>query len=165
MSETTYTADQLRAMLRESEAAERKDAEAAKAAFVPVFRFTLLPDDRENNFNRLFEGSGCMYYRLHGEVMNSFEAKAVGATVEGGGASYLYNTLNNRFVGIMGGGRLWLSNGAFAEDEDAWKELSKFIEGRPQGGDVTDLVNRFRDEIAERQAVAKAARTVRLAKN
>ena len=160
MSETTPTTDQLRAMLREAEAAERKAAEDAKAAFVPVFTFTLTPDARQGGFDRLFEGSGCTYYRLHGTLVNADEAKAVGSTVEGGGASYLYNELNNRFVGIMGGGRLWLSNGAFAEDEDAWKALSGYIKDNPEGGDVTNLVNDFRARIARAKADADAARKV-----
>lgn len=153
MSDKTLTPAQLREMLREAEAAERKAADEAKAAFVPVFTFTLLPDKREGNFSRLFEGSGCVYYRLSGTLVNKEEARAVGSTVEGGSMSYLYNTLNHRFVVAMGGGRLWLTNAAFREDEDALSDLSAFIKDNPEGGDVTELVNSHRARITKTSLV------------
>lgn len=128
-------------MLRKQQSDEL--AERRKAVS-PVYAFTLILV--EDSWGRLADDS-CCWYELRGQVLNVRELEAVGARPFEGAMRYLFNRLSGRFVVSGGGGSIflhltpdWRGN----VDTEAFAELAEFVVNNPQGGMVTDIVERYR---------------------
>lgn len=117
---------------------QQRDQQAAFDAVRPVYRFTLLPTD--DKFDKVYDPS-CVFYYLKGEVLNIEEMEAVGKQPFQGGMKYLYNTLSESFVMSTGGGCTFHRR---ENTEALLIDLAEFIATDGNGGDVTEIVNRYR---------------------
>jgi hypothetical protein len=144
MSETTTrTVAEIREELRAAEAREAAEQAARRDAVKPVYKFTLTPE--ASRFDKIYDPT-IVLFKLAGTVTNKAELEAVGAKPDEGGIAYLFNTENGRFVMRTGGGRLWLTGkNSFEEDTDVLQELADYLTDNPTGGDVTEIVTRFRE--------------------
>lgn len=149
MAEGQKSSAELREELKEAERREREAADRLAASVRPVWRFTLLPSDEK--FDKVWDES-VLKYRLQGEIQNREELELVNNPMrnDGGGMTYLFNTLSKRLVMSTGGGTMWLSEG-WGNNEDAIesariarRELEFFLDLQPEGGDVTQIIEDHR---------------------
>lgn len=139
------TLEELRAQVREAEKAERDALEARRTSVKAEYAFTLMPASQIGSFERIMDDS-CVFYRLQSEVLNKEAVEAVGGEHhDKSGGNYLFNKASGKFVMMVGGGRLWLSSSNWQESSEAWELLSAFIVGKPEGGDVTEIVEQYRN--------------------
>jgi hypothetical protein len=117
--------------------AERIDKEIKQMAVVPIYEYTLYQDTASYRVNEIFDSS-CKLYLLTGKVLNHKEMRAVGKTPFEGSMAYLFNTLSGNFVMAVGGGSIFISN------REGWLALSEFVSTHPHGGDVTEIVEKYR---------------------
>jgi hypothetical protein len=143
------TVAELRKELRQAEEREHQDAKARKLVVPIKYRFTILPATESHT--KVYDPA-CRLYAIHGEVVNREEALAAGhydESMRGGGMVYVYNTLTRAIVCSTGGGTIWISDAWYPKDLDgaddrAFDEVNRFLEAYPEGGDITDIVERFR---------------------
>ena len=136
MSES-YTVAELESMLAEARRVEQAAAKARREAVVPEYRFTVEP--ASDNWDRLHDNT-CRFYRLIGEITNEEALREVGAMVPQGGAmKYVYNSGTGKIVCAVGGGTSWPLT------DEGWGLIGDLIAVNPNGGDVTWIVNQFRD--------------------
>lgn len=143
---TTRTIEEIKAELRDAEAAERAAAAERKASVKPVFKFTFTPYPDGGRWDKIYDQS-CLFVRLNGELVNADEMLAAGHSQndldrQGGGMTYLFNRLSGMIVMSTGGGRLWLTH------TESFAALSVWLINSPDGGDCTELVNHLIDEEA-----------------
>jgi hypothetical protein len=111
-----------------------KNVRAAKVK--PDYLFTIVSVVNSLG-DRLYDNS-CLLYKLTGMVKNATELRAVGKTPFEGSMTYLFNTLSGRIVMAVSGGT------TFTNNPECFKELSEFLYTMPRGGDVTEIVNKYR---------------------
>ena len=122
---------------------EDADARAAAAKAVqPVYQFTLVPTSDNWQTKGIWDES-CVLYTLSGKVLNADEMKAVGNQLFQGSMDYLFNTATGKFIMSTGGGSIFLKSA------EAFGELATFVVQNPMGGNVNDIVNRWRGSAAE----------------
>jgi len=148
---TDKTVEELRAELREAERREAAELQIRRAKVQVRRQFTLLPYEDVHFLDRVYD-STCKLYRLVSTVVNHDEAKTAGHTeleMRNGGMTYVYNTLSHRLVTGVGGGTIWIGPTWMNEDDtsdvEAFEELNAFLLEHPEGGDVTEIVERFRN--------------------
>lgn len=126
---------------------EKDEVKARRESVKPAWAFILAP--HTDRYDKIADPS-CRWYRLEGVITNSEEYHEVGATKpQEGGMNYLFNTLSGRFVISGGGGTIYISltgDSIFgrAADTEAFGALEAFIRENPEGGDVTEIVERGR---------------------
>jgi len=137
----------LAAEMQQLEEEELAEIAAKKAAVTRVWQFTLLPS--KDSYNAPRDGCGVVQYQLLGKVVNKDECLAAGQSeheIRVGGMTYLFNTLNGRFVCSTGGGSVYISDrdywgkGEKAEGERTYGLLEDFLREHPEGGDVTAII-------------------------
>ncbi len=143
LTQPVYTADELRAMLREAEAREKEEAQRRAESVKPTFRFTLKASERF--WDEIFDDT-VVPMHLDGRVTNKDELEAVGARVpQEGGHHYLYNTLTKKFIMGSGGGMCWIGFDRDPSARAALIELAAILESKGTTPiDVTDIVNKYR---------------------
>jgi hypothetical protein len=149
------TAAELREELRLAEEAEEA-VMAEKRKNTPVqylFTLTLVPEDK--HWDPIFDDT-CQLYLLKGEVLNKDELKAVGQSSSllfEGGMKYVFNGATGYLVCSVGGGSI------FTKDPNCFAALSEFLGEHPEGGDVTSIVEYYRNiEKAERDRATEVRR-------
>jgi hypothetical protein len=137
MPESKRTVAEIRAELAAALQAETAEKEALAKATQPVYKFTL--ELVTDNWDKIFDPT-CSVYKLIGEVLNKDELKAVGKVPFEGAGRYLFNGATHRFVMAVSGGSYFVSH------PDCFAELSDFVVYHTDGGDVTEIVNRYRNQ-------------------
>ncbi len=140
---------ELRAEMREAEKREAAEREARKALVQVKRRYTILPQENHSMFGRIYD-STCKYYELRCAVLNLVEATEAGYAshelTEGSGR-YLYNTATGSIVCAVSGGTFYISPGWKSTQDDldvaAFEEINEFLLAHPEGGIITDIVERF----------------------
>jgi hypothetical protein len=152
----TRSVEEIQAELREAEAAAKAAAEAKRKAVTPVWEYTIRPSERAltQAFGEPYWDDTIVAYYLNGRVVNEEECKAAGwsdTMISTGGMDYLFNTGTGKLIGGTGGGRVYLSapwgknqKAAKAALAEAVREINAFLTAFPQGGDITDIIVRFR---------------------
>lgn len=136
--------EELEAKLAQLRQEEADRARALRESVTPRYTYMLVP--HSESWDKIADPS-CRWYRLEGVIINTPELNAVGAAIPAaGGMNYLFNTLSGRFVISGGGGTVYLNlNGRFGPpDTEAFQELEAFVAEHPEGGDVTEIVERGR---------------------
>lgn len=125
---------------------KRAQDELLRESIVPVYKYTFAPVG--DGYGRFTVGGDHTWWRLSGEVQNEEQLRSVGRSVNNGGMNYLRCDLTGRFVLQDGGGVIFLTfdhRGSFSErNEEGWEALEDFAEQNPDGGDVTEIVERYR---------------------
>lgn len=145
----------LRAELAEAEKAEKAEKEAIRQAVTPVYKYTVKPGSPDG-WHKVYDDTVTVY-EITGECLNQDECKAAGRPEtdwRDGGIKYLVNTWNMKFICTVGGGLTFISESHYSggddqADDKAFAEITEFIKEHSHGGDITDIVNRFK---AERKA-------------
>lgn len=146
MSDNKAKIAELERQIAELRQADLAAMEARRQLVKPSYVFTLEPVHTTGY--RKSADPHCCWYRLTGTVTNKPELEEVGIHPFEGGMDYLFNELSGRFVISGGGGSVWLHlTPHYGEESDdaAFKELEAFIKGSPLGGEVTEIVNRYRE--------------------
>jgi hypothetical protein len=146
--EQQFTIKQLEAMLKEAHKRE-DDAKAEKKAATPViWEFTIMPSDRHGD--KIWDDN-CCFYEIKGRIVNEAEAKAVGHHIGFSGSMvYVYNKLSKQIVCDVGGGTSFINASWGGDSESARKafdEVNAFLIDHPEGGDITDIVNRHKQRM------------------
>ena len=128
---------ELEAELREARAREAEAKRAARDAVQPVYQFTLTPEEPHQTWQPIFDDT-CTLWKLSGKVLNADELKSVGKSPFEGAMKYVHNGATGLFVTSVGGGSIFLKSRA------GWLALSDFLVSHPEGGDVTEIVTRYR---------------------
>jgi hypothetical protein len=151
------------AELRERERQLRDEAAEAKEALrrsvERKMSYVFYPaDSQQYRHDRLWDDS-CKYYILRGVVLNRAELTEAGWSdrdLGDGQMKYLFNTLSKRLVMHVGGGQVYFSEpwpGQRTDEEgmrafhETLDELSDFLANNPEGGDVTEIINWFRNAV------------------
>ena len=142
--------ERLKEELREAEARERAEAKARRDAVPILMAYRLEPDSRPQ-LDEIYDPAVRRYY-LSGHVVNREEAEAAGHDVsrKEGGMMYLFNTLSGRLVMRCGGGHVYVGT-LYGEDpylDETLEELNEFLRTHPEGGDVTGIVQLYREKTA-----------------
>ena len=153
------TAAELRAELKEAEKREAASREAERKLVPIVMQFAIKPRKR-TGATKLY-ATGYKLYVLEGICTNKEQAKAAGHPdyrTNGGSHDIVYNSNDGEIVCYVGGGTLWIyedyfdriSRGVDAAADDyaddvAMSLISKFLQEHPEGGDVTSIVEKFRE--------------------
>jgi hypothetical protein len=146
-TDNNKTVEELKAELQLAQKRLELERAALKDATPIVWRFTIAP--ATTSHHEVFDET-CVLYVIAGEVANKEEATSVGHLITGEGRMvYVFNTLSGKLVMDIGGGTVYVSKGwGRDKSEDAFKktmqELSEFIVANPNGGDITDIINRHR---------------------
>lgn len=142
----------LEKLIHELRAAKAVETESIRAATPIKWRYELqLVTDYKHD--RILDESVKMY-RLMGTVQNLDEARAAGHSdrdLQAGGLNYLYNTFSGKIIMSHGGGRAFigfLSGNVSEASKLAVEELNEFIARFPNGGDVTEIVERYRQRVS-----------------
>lgn len=139
------TIEEIKAELREAEAAESAKAQALRDSVKPEWVFTLTPS--ESKWHEVYDDT-CLVYRLEGRVTNLEALKAVGSHMpalgSGGAMDYVFNTVTGKLIMAVGGGTIYI-NRQFGKRSDgsdvtAMNELGAFLVAHPDGGDITSIV-------------------------
>ena len=132
--------------IKDQEAAERLKALEATP---PIWQFVIEPDD--DKFDQVYDDS-VIKYRIEGIVINKEEAEAAGHDIRTGGMTYLYNTLSKKLIMSIGGGHVWISRRNWYKETEvdeagvvAWEAVERFIDEHPEGGDITDIISKYRE--------------------
>lgn len=132
----------LEARLRELRQEEQREAEERRNAVKPTYQFLLTPiKERHTTFggDQLFDDD-CRLYHLEGTVTNKEELEAVGHRYHfEGGMRYVFNAATGKFACAVSGGSVFLSS------KEGWKALSEYVDYNPDGGDVTEIVTKYRN--------------------
>jgi hypothetical protein len=164
---TDRTIQEIRAELAEAEKAEKLELERLKEAFPPIWQFTIKPAAPRSfsSTDELYDDT-CRFYELEGEVINREEAAAVGHTelfMRGGGMTYVYNTLSHRIICATGGGTIYISRPWSIRDDtsaqETMEEVNAFLLENPEGGDITEIVERHRTRVRQLEAERRARTT------
>lgn len=118
--------------------AERLEKEKKQKSIVPIYKYTLFLDTASYRVKEVFDSS-CKLYTLSGKVLNTEELHAVGKIPFEGSMTYVFNTLSGNFVMAVGGGSIHLNN------REGWIALSEYVNTHPHGGDVTAIVEKYRN--------------------
>jgi hypothetical protein len=112
------------------------------------YRYTIAPS--ENRHHDLYDAT-CRLYSLHGEVANPVEAIEAGHpkdTLRCGSMDYIYNTATAKIVCSVGGGSIYISTGwgqhSLEEVIATMDEIGEYIFANPEGGDITEIVEKFK---------------------
>jgi hypothetical protein len=146
-TDNNKTVEELKAELQLAQKRLELERAALKDATPITWRFTITP--ATTSHHEVFD-EACVLYVIAGEVANKKEASEVGHLITGEGRMvYVFNTLSGKLVMDIGGGTVYVSKGwGRDKSEDAFKktmqELSEFIVANPNGGDITDIINRHR---------------------
>jgi len=148
------TKEELEAELRRIKQEEAEQARLLREATPIRMKFTLEPS--VDKHYEVYDES-CALYKLTGEVTNEEEAIAAGhqkTFLSGGAVTYVYSKLSRKLIMHVGGGTIYVSKGWGSKSdvdhnrpssaEIAMAELSEFVSLNPQGGDVTEIVQRHR---------------------
>ncbi len=132
------TVKELEAQLAEARALEEEERSRLAALVKPVWKF-YLQKYTPKGYDVVYDDT-CTLYTMAGELQNETELKEVGHYVHStrGSMQYIYNELSAHFVMAVGGGTIYTS------EQGAWDELSEFITEHPEGGEVTEIVNKYR---------------------
>lgn len=136
----TYTVAQLESMLADAKKAERDELEARRKSVTPEYKFTLEKVNRQGLTKSWDET--IIQLELSGVVTNRAEMESVGNPLDGGGMTYLFNTVTGKFV-CGGAGRSWIGSGLRSDGtEQIYADLSEAWLAHPSDViDVTALVN------------------------
>jgi hypothetical protein len=151
----TRSIEELEAELAEARKAEELAARARRDAVKPKWKFTLTPQPAPmDGWDPVFDPT-VTAYKLSGEVTNADEVLAAGHSdwaIRGGAMRYLYNTGTERLIGPVGGGTIYLTlswsttkRRERAALETAVAAISRFLAEHPEGGDITEIVQAFRE--------------------
>lgn len=137
------SAAELRAELAEAEAREKTERDLLKQQVPIQYRYEIAPQpSREAIFDKVYDPT-CVRYRIVRRTVNPKEAEAAGHPdweLQEGGMTYVFNTGTNRIICSVSGGTIYISGvGADA----AFEQVGNFLAANPQGGDITDIVERF----------------------
>jgi hypothetical protein len=130
--------EEIEAELRAARMKERLELEEKQKAVKPIYTFTLIQSTLGYDTKEVFDSS-CVLYILSGTVTNKEELIAVHKIPFEGSMRYLFNTLSGKFVMAVSGGSIFIS------DPLCFTQLSKFVQEYPGGGDVTTIVNLYRE--------------------
>jgi hypothetical protein len=136
--------------------AEKAEADKARREAVPVImQYTiskLHPEDRE--YRDVYDDTARLY-KLEGRVVNKEEAEAVGHRPFTGAMVYVYSTVTKKIIMATSGGTIFISAGwthrgpSLAAATAAFEEVNAFLAENPDGGDITEIVTRFKAQNKE----------------
>jgi hypothetical protein len=143
----------IRKELEAAEARERAEQKTRKEATPPQFEYWIVPTKINGNssYGKLYDPT-CHLYDIDRRVINREDARAVGWTdsdMKEGRATYLYNTVTRRIIGMVGGGTSYINRSFVGEPEDyaddtAFFHLGTYLAEYPGGGDITYIVDDFK---------------------
>jgi hypothetical protein len=132
------TVKELELELREARALEDEERRERAKATKAVYQFTLKRVRDEAAWHPVYDDF-CLLYRLTGKVLNVAELKSVGKIPFEGSMLYLFNGATGRFAAAISGGSI------FTSDPNAFEDLSTFVADHAEGGDVTEIIERYRE--------------------
>jgi hypothetical protein len=151
---TAYTrVQQLKLELGEAIREEAAAKDARRASVQVEFAYWVRPVDGYKHFGRIYDSS-CVLYRIGRTCINAVEAKAAGHDdheLSEGGMDYLYNRITDKIICSVDGGTTYISTwGKRSEGADviAFERISDLIRNQPKGGDITDIVEEFKLNMA-----------------
>lgn len=121
------------------------DAEKrAKAAAVkPDYMFTVQPI-KNDNWTPVYDDTCCLYF-IEGWVRNKAELEAAGNRVPiTGGMKFYFNKATGKLIGSVGGGTTYIGSGHPEIAQACYGEVSAFIVTHPDGGEITQIMNKYR---------------------
>jgi hypothetical protein len=131
------TVDEIKAELQIALQREKAEVQSAQAKVQPRFLFTITPVT--DNWHQSFDET-VVLYNLAGVLTNADEFRAVGKMQPSEGRMvYAFNTLSGSIIMGVSGGVYFIT------DPTAMKEISRFLVENPKGGDITDIMNRYRN--------------------
>jgi hypothetical protein len=145
---------EIRKELEAAEARERAEQKTRKEATPPQFEYWVVPAkiSGNNSYGKLYDPT-CHLYDIDRRTTNREDARAVGwkdDDMKEGKATYLYNTVTRRIVCMVGGGTSYINKSFFGEPEDyaddtAFFHLGAYLAEFPGGGDITYIVDLFKE--------------------
>jgi hypothetical protein len=149
----TRTIEEIEKELEEARAIQEAERQLKRDAVKPIWEYTVTPSARQDlTWDPIYDKT-IRAYDLVGRVTNEDECKAAGHpdfALRGGGMRYLFNTGTGRLIGPTGGGTIYLSTGwgmGKRSDKDlevAVTAISQFLVDHPKGGDITEIITKFR---------------------
>lgn len=136
---------ELERQLAEARAEDEADRRARAEGVEPIYKFTVeIPSFRDKAFHPDYA-----FYDLRGVVVNEDELRAVGKVPFQGSGGFMFDQRAGRFICTTAGSFFTPTPGFRSQDLDyneIYGELAAFITENPLGGDVTEIVNRIRDQ-------------------
>jgi hypothetical protein len=145
------TAAQLRAELAQAELRERQDKDALRKATPIKFKYTIgVPIASRSE--KLYDPDCCLY-EIKRHTLNKEEAKAAGhpdSSMREGRANYVFNSWSTKIVCAVGGGTHYIFSNYFMNpqdgaDQEAFDAIGEFLREHQQGGDITEIVEKFQN--------------------
>lgn len=111
--------------------------EEAKKSIKPVVTYSISPYTSTLRSDTIYDPE-VVRYEVKAKCHNLDALAEVGVNWQGGGMVYLFNRATNRLIMGHGGGYIYLK-----KSPEMWAEVSAFIVAHPEGGDITEIVEKY----------------------
>lgn len=131
--------------LRLARRAQADETKRRREAVKPRYEYVIAPTTGYSH-DRCYDPA-VVLYRVESICLNMAECVAAGHSEQNlrqGGMTYYFNTATGRIITSTGGGHLHIES--FDDVEESTKciaEVSEFLVAHPEGGEITDIVERF----------------------
>lgn len=139
------TIEEIEEELRLAKQAQRDEAERRREAVKPRYEY-VIASATTKSYDRVYDPA-VVLYRVESICLNMGECVDAGHNEDGlrqGGMTYYFNTATGRIITCTGGGYLHIED--FDDREASARcvaEVSEFLVAHPEGGEITDIVERF----------------------